>query len=312
MLRSPIGGSIAFLNQSNRYRRKTADLKGGIMEKWLHVFRIRCEHLVQSDLFKEGRKPSDVISDSFRAHPAAEVGGGSEWHIAAAETFSGDAIAFQIGRVQSVTTPQYDDQSQRFYDAEGERAPYAHGVFDSQTQACVVERKSGVTAKAPEVAAKLEKLLNKPSVAGKAGFRIVVDALRDPESFIERIRQADRVTRFQFIAEFKNAHDVYQLIHEPAERYNETIKGEITTIETRGTALDKDIIEEMARSAASVGDPASATVIDGGESKGQTVYLRGTPLLEKISLPDGFGDIRDLMLSVLRNAYDRLRQPRDD
>lgn len=282
------------------------------MEKWLHVFRVRCEHLAQSDLFAESLTAQDVIVASFRAHPAAEVGGGSEWHIAATEPFADRAVAFQIGRVQSVKSPQYDDQRERFYEAEGERAPYAYGVFDSETQACVIEKKTGVTAKASEIAGKLEKLLNSSPVASRAGFRIVVDELRDPEPFIDQVRRARRVVRFQFVAEFENPHDVYKLIHEPAERYNEAIRGERTTVETRGPDLDKEVVEEMARSAASVGDPASATIIDEGHTKGRTILLRGTPLLEKLTLSDGLEGMRDGMLNALRAAYERLRRPQDD
>lgn len=283
-----------------------------MVEKWLYVFRIRCEQLPQGDMFIEPRGRVEVILDSFLDHPMAEIGGGSEWHIAAAEKFADGALAFQIGRVQAVKNPQYDDQRQRFYEAEGERAPYAYGVFDSDTQACVIERRSGVTSKAPEVAAKLQKLLNKPVYATNSGYRIVVDELRDPESFIEQIRRADRVTRFQFIAEFKNTHDVFNLIHEPAERYNERIGGEKTTVETRGADLDKDIVEEMARSAASIGDPASATIKKKGEAKGKTVHLRGIPLLVKIRLEAGLEELSQSMLVALQDAYKKLRQPKYD
>lgn len=283
-----------------------------MVEKWLYVFRIRCEHQAQGEMFAEDREPSAVIMDSFMDHPEAEIGGGSEWHIAAAERFSAGALAFQIGRVQSVKNPQYDDKRRRFYEADVERAPYAFGVFDSETQVCVIEKKSTVTAKAPEVAVKLQKLLSNPGFASRAGFRIVVDELRDPEGFIEQIRRAERVTRFQFVAEFENSHDVFKLIHGPAERYNELIRGETTTVETRGPDLDKDIVEEMARSAASIGDPASATIKEGGESKGKTVYLRGTPLLEKLILHESLDGMREKMLEVLQAAYRRLRQPKYD
>lgn len=282
------------------------------MEKWLFVFRIRCEHQEQADMFALDRLPAQVILDAFRSHPAAEVGAGSEWHIAAIEQVSSGSLAFQIGRVQSVTNPQYDDERQRFYEAQGERAPYAYGVFDGETQACVIEKKSSVTAKAPEVAAKLSKLLNSSRHVAEAGFVVIVDELRDPEGFIDQIRQADKVTRFQFVAEFENPHDISALIHRPAERYNELIRGNSTTVETRGSDLDKDVVEEMARSAASVGDPASATIRENGEAKGKTIYLRGTPLLEKLSLPDGVENMAEQMLIALRRAYRRIRQPNDD
>jgi len=216
------------------------------MKKWLHVFRIRGEHLDQANLFAEDRSPADVIADALMAMPAGEIGGGSEWHIAAAERFAGNAIFFQIGRVQQVNNPQYDDQSKKFYEAEGERAPYTSGVYDGETQACVIEKKSSVSGKAVEIGPKLEKLLNLPRFASDAAFQIVVDELRDPHAFIDQIRSAHRVTRFSFAAEFENAHDVGKLIHRPAERYNEIIRGEKTTVETRGDDLDKEVVEEVA------------------------------------------------------------------
>lgn len=281
------------------------------MEKWLHVFRIRCEQFEQAEMFVVDREKDAVVIDAFSAHPEAAIGGGSEWHIAGAERFSGNSVAFQIGRVQNVTNPQYDDRLQKFYEAEGERAPYAYGVFDGETQACVIEKKAGISAKASELAPKLEKLLNQPNIALDAGYRIVVDELRDPEGFIEQIRRAERVTRFSFVAQFENPHDVFKLIHQPAEKYNEVIGGDKTTVESRGENLDKEVVEEMSRSAASVGDSASATIKDVDSKIGRTIYLRGTPLLEKISVPENISNLKDAMLSALRAVYYRLRSGHD-
>lgn len=281
------------------------------MEKWLHVLRIRCEHVEQGDMFAQDRGEAAVIVDAIGSHPEAEIGGGNEWHIAGSERFADGAISFQIGRIQNVTNPQYDERRQKFYESEGERAPYAHGVFDSATQACVIERKANLFAKAADLAPKLQKLLNEPKYARDAGVRIVVDELRDPEGFIEQVRASEKVVRFQFVAEFKNPHDVQRLIHGPAEEYNELIGGEKTTVETRGSDLDKGVIEDMARSAASVGDPASATIKDAGGAKSRTIYLRGTPLLEKVVF-GGLEDMKDQMLIALRAAYNRLRKPQHD
>lgn len=157
----------------------------------------------------------------------------------------------------------------------------------------------------------MQKLLNEPRFARDAGFRIVVDELRDPQNFIEQIRSSEKVTRFQFVAEFKNPHDVQGLIHRPAEEYNELIGGDKTTVETRGSDLDKEVIEEMARSAASVGDPASATIKDSDGAKSRTIYLRGTPLLEKVVF-SGIEEMKEQMLIALRAAYNRLRNPQHD
>ena len=98
------------------------------MEKWLHVFRVRCEHLDQPELFAENREPTAVILDALQARPTTEVGGGSEWHIADTENFAGNAAKFQIGRVQKISTPQFDDRDLKFYEADGESAICLRGV----------------------------------------------------------------------------------------------------------------------------------------------------------------------------------------
>lgn len=282
------------------------------MKSWLHVFRVRGEQFEQADLFEGDRVAKEVIADSLLQMPAGEIGGGSEWHIAAAQQISGGAILFQIGRVQQVSNPQYDDVTKKFYEADGERAPYAYGVYDRETQACVIEKKSQVSGKAIEIGSKLEKLINIPQSASESGFRLVVDELRDPDGFIEQVKRAYKVKRFSFDAEFENPHDVGKLIHRPAEKYNELIGGVKTKVETRGDALDKSVVEDMARSAASVGDPASATIIDEPEAKPKTVYLRGTPLLEVFEFPDALGNLGSAMLAALRSAYARIRNSADD
>lgn len=282
------------------------------MEKWVHVLRIRAEHFEQRDFLIVEREPSDIIADALLDMPEGEIGGGSDWHIAAAERFAGSAVYFQIGRVQKINQPQYDEGTRKFFEAEGERAPYTEGVFDGETQTCVIERRPNVAAKAIEIAPKLEKLLNSTRAPAEAGVTIRVDELRDPTGFIDQIRESYRVTRFSFTAEFENAHDVYGLIHRPAEQYNEAIRGAKTTVESRGDDLDKEVVEEAARSAASVGDPASATVKPDKGGKLKTIYLRGTPLLELVELAEKAEAIKETMLAAAKRAYHRLRKPNDD
>lgn len=60
-----------------------------------------------------------------------------------------------------------------------------------------------------------------------------------------------------------------------------------------------------------MGDPASATIKDAPGAKSRTIYLRGTPLLEKVVF-DGFEEMKGQMLIALRAAYNRLRNPQHD
>ena len=164
---------------------------------WIHVLRVRCEPLQQGGLFTRPRSSSDIISDVIKSTPTANVGRGSEWHIGKPERISERAIGFKMGRTTAVTVPQYDVAAHDFYEAEVESAPYTFGVFDEDTQACGIVKKSGVSQSPNEISAKLERLLNASPIPEQAGVRVVVDAIPDPQSFIEQLRNSFAITKFR-------------------------------------------------------------------------------------------------------------------
>jgi len=139
---------------------------------WLHIVRIRCEPLQQGNLFVESRPPTQIISDAILARPMAQVGRGSEWHIGASEQIAADGIAFQMGRVQAVTSPQFDSEAHSFFEAQTERAPYTVAVYDKRHQACGILKKTGVSQSASEIATKLERLLNATRFPNEAGQKL--------------------------------------------------------------------------------------------------------------------------------------------
>ena len=212
---------------------------------WTHLLRVRCEPLSQGSLFATPQAPSDVIIEAIQAAPTAHVGRGSEWHIARPEMIDDDFIGFKMGRLTEVTVPQYDSFAQDFYEAEAERAPFTFGVFDKLTQSCGIIKRQGVSQSASEIGAKLEKLLNASAAPEKAGYRIVVDAITDPESFIQTLRSAEAITRFSFTASFPNVFDAQAQIQQPAEQFTNAVGGTQTTVEVKGNQLDEAILERF-------------------------------------------------------------------
>lgn len=274
---------------------------------WLHILRARCEPLQQGTLFDQPRPPSDVIADAVRATPTAQVGRGSEWHIGKPEQLPDRAIGFKMGRTTAITVPQFDVETHDFYEAEVERAPYTFGVFDLDTQACGIVKKAGVSQSASEIASKLEKLLNASAIPEKAGFRIVVDPITDPEGFIEQMRSASSITRFSFTASFANPFDVEALIQRPAEEFTKAAGGEKTTVEVKGDNLNEEVLEDLARGVASTGDHASATVRQEGTRRGKRIYLRGNPVQEPVEEEGPAKSIYAAMRDATRIAYNRVR-----
>lgn len=201
---------------------------------WLHIARIRCEPQQQISMFETSREPTAVITDAILARPTANVGRASEWHIGASEKISGDGVAFQMGRVQAISSPQFDSEAHSFFESQAERAPYTVAVYDQRHQVCGIIKKSGVSQSPTEICAKLERLLNSTRFPLESGFRILVDPLVDPTDFLEQIRKSARVTKFSFTAGFENPFDVEGLIQRPAEKFNQLVGGEQTKVEVEG------------------------------------------------------------------------------
>ena len=162
----------------------------------IHILRVKCEGLPQGDFLREASDPTKVIVRSFQARPTADVGRGSEWHIGNVEELKSGGIAFAMGRTQAVTTPQFDEATHNFLEEEAMRAPFTLGVYDEQTQACGIIRKSGVSQSSSEIAGKLARLLNAAPFAREANCVIVVEPIPDPINFLQAIRSALSVTRF--------------------------------------------------------------------------------------------------------------------
>ena len=274
---------------------------------WIHVVRIRCEPLQQGGLFDRPKPTTEVIAEAIQSTPTANVGRGSEWHIGKPEVVGDGAIGFKMGRTTAVTVPKFDIETHDFFESEVESAPYTFGIFDRETQACGIVKKSGVSQSPTEISAKLERLLNASAAPETAGFRIVVDPIPDPESFIEQMRTASSITKFSFVASFENPFDVEELIQRPAERFAEAVGADTAKVEVQGEKLNEEVLEELARGVASTGEQATATVRQEGTSRGKRIYLRGNPVQEPIETDGPTKSVYAAMWEATRQAYYRIR-----
>lgn len=285
---------------------------GGDAMFYIHVLRIKCESLAQGDLLRATRDPVDIITRSFEAKLTANVGRGSEWHIGNVEPVDSDGVGFAMGRTQAVKSPRFDSINHNFLEEEAMRAPFTIGVFDKKTQTCGVIRKTGVSQNSSEIAGKLQILLNavpasnNVSIAQEANSRIVVEAVADPIGFIDAIRRAQAVTRFSFTVTRPNPHDVDRLIQKPAEEFTEVADGLRTRIEVEGESLNKDLVEDVAKAVAAVGETAAANIRPAGGGKTKRIYLGGNAVVEPVEQNDNIS-IFSSILQNTKSAYAKIR-----
>lgn len=276
---------------------------------WIHLLRVRCEQNKQPDLFVKPREPSDVILDALHSTPQAPVARGAEWRIAKPEFVSGGGLGFKMGRTAALKVPQFDSVSRDFIEAEVQSAPYTFGVFDPETQACGIVKKTGVSLSAKEIATKLEKLLNSTSIPAMAGCQIVVDPIPDPDDFIKQLRSASEITKFRFTATFSNPFDVQRLIQKPAEEFTEAAGGEVTTVEVHGKNLNPELLEDLTRGVVSTGDEAAASVRQTANGRAKRIHLKGNPVQEPIEEQDTVKSLYAAVFVATRSAYNRVRKP---
>jgi hypothetical protein len=248
----------------------------------IHILRVKCEGLPQGDFLREASNPITVITQSFEARPTADVGRNSEWHIGNVEVTRSGSISFAMGRTQAVKTPQFDETTHNFLEEEAMRAPFTLGVFDHETQACGIIRKSGVSQSTSEIAGKLSRLLNAAPFARQANSVIVVEPIPDPVNFIEAIRRSEAVTRFSFTVSKPNPQDVNRLIQGPAKEFTKEIGGVQTRVEVEGDSLDKDLIEDVTKAVAADGQNASASIRSQEGGPPRRISLSGNPVIERI------------------------------
>lgn len=275
---------------------------------WIHLLRVRCEPNKQSGLFDRPRSPSDVIMDAIRSTPRALVGRGAEWRIVKPELIGANAIGFKMGRSAALKVPQYDDKAHDFVESEVQSAPYTFGVYDAETQACGIIKRTGVSLLASQISSKLEKILNSTDFPEQAGCTIQVDPISDPDDFIGQLRGAALVTKFRFTASFPNPFDVERLIQRPAELFTQAAGGDSTTVEVHGQNLDVDLLEELARGVASTGDEAAATVKSSDRARGKRIHLKGNPVQEPVEQERDPKSFYKSILSSTRAAYERIRR----
>ncbi|HKR15953.1 hypothetical protein [Rhizorhapis sp.] len=274
---------------------------------YIHLLRVKCETLPQAQLFTTDQAPVEIITESLRSKPTADVGRGSEWHIGNVEFVADGGISFAMGRTQAVKSPQFDSNTHDFLEEEAMRAPFAFGVFDTKNQVCGIVRKAGVSQKSREIANKLQILLNSSGISAASNREITVEPIGDPIGFIEEIRNADAVIRFSFTVSRPNPADVNRLIQKPAEEFTELSNGSKAKVEVEGENLDKDVIEDVAKAVASVGEHASASVRQPSGGRPKVIHLGGNPVVESIS-PKNNESVFEAILKGARKAYSRVRE----
>jgi hypothetical protein len=198
--------------------------------------------------------------------------------------------------------PQFDEKLREFREVEQTHAPFTVGVLI----------RPGVSLSAREVATKIEALLESAGVARRANRRINVDFIPDPTGFIDSIRNAHRITRFEFSFTLPNPPDDNKYIQRPLKEFAAKAGAVEGKAAFKGESLDKDEIEEVSLAVAASGDDATANIQSSPRAPIVRKRLSVNALREAIDsgdLTNKIGGIGAAIQEAMRRAYSNLRKP---
>jgi len=242
------------------------------------LYRLKIERSKEPRLFDDTTSsPSEIIKAAVEEKPSKEIRKGNIWHIGNIEKIGDTGLFFAFGRVTKSIVEKFDEDAGNFRDESEDQAPYTYIIIDLKYQICAVAHKSRIAPKVSQIANNLAKLLNETKIAKENNLKLVMAQINDPHEFLEYVRSAYAIRKFDIDFSPPNPWDVEADFQKPMEKLlSETAgsKGKTTIV---GEDLEKDPIEKLASAAAATGNSASAQMKQGENQKFVTKKIGGNP-----------------------------------
>ena len=268
------------------------------------LFRAKFIKPYQTSFLHEDLSPRDIFRRAINERPSAELIRDHIWHIGNIRSFSEYTGYFAIGRTTNATIEKYDTKSGDFVEETLETSPYTHVVFDASIGLLGIAKKTRLAPSSKGIASKIEKLLSQTTVVIQNDISVEIAPVPDPEGFLRAIASAYRVTRFTATFSGPNPIDADEIFQKPLSVYLAAANGDVGHTQVQGEDLNKETIQEVARSTAATGNQASARITRARFQKSITINLAGDPVRRRY---DEDGHDPERVLHDLTAAFQRIR-----
>ena len=244
-----------------------------------YLYRLKTERSAeQQSLFEDNKSsPAEIIKGAIEEKPSKEIRKGNIWHIGNIEEIGENGLFFAFGRVTKSIVEKFDEEAGNFREESDEQAPYTYIVLDLEYQVCAVAHKPKIAPKVSQIASNLAKLLNETNRAQNNSVKLVMAEISDPHDFLEYLRNAYSIQRFDIEFSPPNPWDVEPDFLKPMERVLDETGGKKGKTTIQGESLEKDPIEKLASAAAATGNSASAKLKQDKEGVSVTKKIGGNP-----------------------------------
>lgn len=268
-----------------------------------HLYRAKFIKPSQLPLLVENKSSMQLFLDSIQDKPEYILATGSEWHIGNVKMFDNFSGSFAIGKTSKTTVEKFDKETGDFGEELDDSAPYTVVVFDAKIGLLGIAKKSKLAPNATGISRRIKDLLSTTKTAVDSGIEVRIDAIPDPEDFIDKLRGAYSIRKFQATFTGPNPVDADELFQKPLSVYAQNMNASSGTLAVIGEALNEDVAAAVAKSTAATGNTASARIISSKGGKSKNIKMKGDAVA--ISVDEGASNSD--VLERIQEEYARVR-----
>lgn len=273
-----------------------------------YLYRLKLFPPHQGSLFEERLSRPQAFRQVLQERPSAELRQGTYWHIGNLTFLDDIGGYFAIGRTTKSTHQTYDGHTKNFVEDVLESSPYTHVVFDSMIGFLAIAQKTRLAPTTYSVARNISNLFRGSELVQRSDVVVQIDPILDPSDFIESVRAAYSVRRFEVTFSRSNPFDADEFFQKPMEKYIEAANAEKGKSIVSGRDLDKETLVNVTKSVAASGNDAKAVMKYKEDSGYISKKLHSNPA--HFSVPEqGFEKATALQES--RRIYTRIRGMND-
>lgn len=269
------------------------------------LFRIKFIKSDQPSLFDEEKTPTQIFLQALKSKPEYQNANyGSYWHLGNLEIKNTSGY-FAFGKTTLSKIEKYDENSNNFMEEDSETSPFTHVVFDAELGLIAISKKTKLSRTIKGLTKKLKYILDQTKIVSANNVLCLIDPIKNPCTFIQQLKNAHSILKFEAGFVGPNPFDADEYFNKPMSVYLNKANGENGKTIIEGKKLNVEVIEEVTKSVASIGNEANARIQEYEDSAPKKIYLGSEFLM--FSIDDSEFKKQDA-LSEMRELYHKTRE----
>lgn len=274
----------------------------------VYLFRIKFVRGDNLALEAEELTPEQIFRKAIEEKPTISLKANSVWLIGNIVYIDDEKKTgtFNIGKKRMDSVPKYNESSKNFEEEIEENSPNCKIFFNLEYGILGITNNYALSVNEFSIAEKIQKLLENTNTVDQAFRYVEVTKIKNPETFISRLRGAYCIKKFGVHFSGTNPFDADETFHKPMSAYLDATGGNKGHTLVEGTSLNAETCAQMASSVAATGNDAYARLQDASDEKIVTIKMSQNSA--KVIIPDEIKDDDKKIIELMMNCYYKVRK----